>query len=269
MAFSLSFPKDFVQALSNTLTDQEVNSFLKSPDCSPRFVYGALMLPTILKYNIDLNQNVNIVKFMTQATLSGYQLYEYADESIPIINASTDPNAVVQGMLIFNLNSDQRNSIHELEGGLQRLASVQVEICQKSHQDGELSMRKIDAGTFEWDPKWCSWTDSPRFGLRLIPGSMWDVESFLRSELCRHMVESQRRRALTDSNVANELKTSDDPGEQPQSGLALSTESSFAVERSRDSLEEIDFLPSDESDDYFSPVEDLSMLVTVEDELYM
>jgi hypothetical protein len=223
---------DFKQALANTLTDQDVDIFLKKPDCSPRFVYGALMLPNILKYYIDLDQGVKIQKFMTQATLSGYQLHQYAEEGIPIIVESDNSNTAVQGMLVFNLNSEQRNAIHELESGLLRLASVQVEICQKSQHDGRHTMRKIDAGIFEWNPSWCSGTESPNTGLQLMRGSMWDVEPFIRSSLYQNMVKSQRRTALAmDGSYATSGNTSN-------------------------SLVEIYQPPKEDSEEYFTPVED-------------
>lgn len=194
MVFSPSFPRDFKQALANTLTDREVDNFLKQPDNSPRFVYGALMLPTILKYYIDLDQVVRIERCMTQATLYAYQLYQYADGGMPVILPSKDPKATVEGMLVFGLNREQRNDIHEFESGLLRLASVQVQICQKNHHNHRHNLRTIDAGTFEWNPLWSPHTDSG-FGLQLIKSCKWDVESFLQTSLCRHMVESQNRTA--------------------------------------------------------------------------
>lgn len=68
------YPADFGHALSNTLSENEVITFLRKPGCSPRFVYGILMLPTVLKYFIDMDQRVDIEWNMTQATLFGYRL---------------------------------------------------------------------------------------------------------------------------------------------------------------------------------------------------
>ncbi|KAJ5348811.1 hypothetical protein MYU51_007059 [Penicillium brevicompactum] len=194
MAFSPNSPRDFKQALANTLTDQEVDTSLRQPDSSPSFVYGALMLPTILKYHTDIDQKVRIQKSMTKATLHGYQLCQYADQGMPVIVQSDNRDHKVEGILVFGLNREQRNAIHELEGGLQKLASVQVQICQRRLKDNKHSMRMIDAGVFEWNPTGDSNT-SNHFGLELIRGSMWDAEPFLQSPLCRHMVQSQDRRS--------------------------------------------------------------------------
>lgn len=160
------------------------------------------MLPTILKYHLDLHQSVNIEKSMTQATLHGYQLYQYAVGDMPTIVQSDDPKVKVEGMLIFGMDREQRNAIHELEGGLARLASVQVQILQRHHKDNKYSMRAIDAGTFEWKP-FCS-LDSENLELQLIPSSWWDVVPFVQSPLCRHMVQSQDRHRLETSSVAKE-----------------------------------------------------------------
>lgn len=202
MAFGPSFPTDFKQALTNTLTDHDVDYFLNQPDSSPRFVYGVLMLPTILRYHIDLDQNVLIQKSMTLATLHGYQLYQYAEGGMPVIVQSSDLQAKVEGMLVFGMDREQRNAIHELEDGLARLASVQVQICQRHHQNGKHSLRKIDAGTFEWNSSWSSRADG-HFGLELIRRSMWDVEPFLQNSLCRYMVQSQDRQSLEASRSAS------------------------------------------------------------------
>lgn len=248
MASGPSFPQDFKQALANILTDREVDNFLKKPDSSPRFVYGVLMLPTILKYHIDLDQGVKIQKFMTQATLHGYQLHHYAEEGTPVIVESTNPEAKVTGMLVFGLNSEQRNAIHEFESGLLRLASVQVQICQKSHQDGRHSIRTIDAGSFEWDPTWCSVMDSPDFGLQLIECSMWDVEPFLESPLCKHMVQSQNR---TQNRTTVSMEYSDETSGDTSSSLV-----------------EIDHPPKQDSDgEYFTALEEITMHTTEEDSL--
>src|SRR5205809_734817 len=76
----------------------------RKPGCSPRFVYGILMLPTVLKYYLDAKQTSDIDKSMTQASLFGYKLYQFSESSPPVICKSSDPQATVEGILIFDLD---------------------------------------------------------------------------------------------------------------------------------------------------------------------
>ncbi|KAJ5770244.1 uncharacterized protein N7511_002295 [Penicillium nucicola] len=191
MAFDPSYPEDFKRALTNTISDKDMDQFVKHGG-SPRFVYGALMLPTVLKYYIDREQNVKIHKQMTQATLHGYQLYDFADDGVPVIVRSHQPHANVKGMLIFNLSNEERNSIYEFEGGLMQLSSVQVDTIQKSCL-GVYEMRKIDAGAFVWHES--AHLLSPRIGLKVIHASSWDLVPFLEGIFYRDIKASQRRGA--------------------------------------------------------------------------
>ncbi|RJE22388.1 AIG2-like family [Aspergillus sclerotialis] len=190
MDFKQWYPKDFILALSNTLTEKEVTLFLQKPGSSPRFVYGILMLPTVLKYYIDMDQAVEIDKSMTQATLFGYQLYQFADSSPPVIVRSSDPKAVVDGMLIFNLNERQRNSIYELEGGLMDLVSAQVEICEEDCR-GERNLRSVEAGTFAWE--------NSKEGLISTKTTSWGIDGFLNSPFYENIDRAQRRTSLESS----------------------------------------------------------------------
>ncbi|OQD91029.1 hypothetical protein PENANT_c001G06264 [Penicillium antarcticum] len=192
MAFDSSYPEDFKKALKYTISDKDIDQFLKHGG-SPRFVYGVLMLPTVLKYYIDEDQSKNIHKQMTQATLPGYQLYEFADSSAPVIARSNNPKAKVKGMLIFNLSNEERNSIYEFESGLMQLSSVQVDIIQKSYLGNVHEMRKIDAGAFVWDES--VHFLSPMIGLRVTHGASWDVVPYLKGRFYRDIKASQRRGA--------------------------------------------------------------------------
>lgn len=144
------------------------------------------MLPTVLKYYIDADQGYPVEKAMTQATLYGYQLHQFAEESTPVITPSSDPADVVDGMLIFNLDHHQRNAIYEFEGGLMCLSSVQVSICQREH--GHLySMRSVEAGTFVWS--------GSKEGLIPLKSVAWSVDSFLESPFYKYISDSQYRTA--------------------------------------------------------------------------
>jgi hypothetical protein len=193
MAFDPSYPEDFKKALSNTISDKEIDQFLKRGG-SPRFVYGVLMLPTVLKYYIDGDQGVKIHKQMTQATLPGYQLYEFADSSAPVIARSNNPQANVKGMLVFNLSDEERNSIYEFESGLMRLSSVEVDIIQKSYLGNVHDMRRIDAGAFVWDES--VHLMSPMIGLKVTRGTKWDLVPYLQGRFYRDIKASQCRGVL-------------------------------------------------------------------------
>lgn len=181
------YPKDFTQALSNTLSEEEVSQHLRKPGSAPRFVYGVLMLPTVLRYYIGANAADSIELSMAPATLSGYQLYEYAESSAPVIARSPDPQAAVEGILVFGLTDRQRNAIYELEGGLAGLVNVEVEICQRDRW-GVHQVCPVEAGAFAWQ--------GSRDGLVCMRGAAWSVDGFLGSPLYENMAQSQRRAAM-------------------------------------------------------------------------
>ncbi|KAJ5760607.1 hypothetical protein N7520_007763 [Penicillium odoratum] len=181
------YPTDFKQALSNTIPEEDMAIYLQRPGSSPRFVYGVLMLPTVLKYYINLEQCYEIHTAMTQATLPGYQLHQFAESSSPVIAPSPDPKAMVEGMLIFNLDEHQRNALYEFEAGLMCLTSVQVDICQKD--TGQMHyLRTVDAGAF-------TWTNST-LGLARIRDSSWGISEFLNSPFYQYMSQSQDRTSV-------------------------------------------------------------------------
>ncbi|KAJ9291319.1 hypothetical protein DTO021C3_1119 [Paecilomyces variotii] len=177
------YPADYRRALGNILTVSEVDHFLSKADCSPRFVYGPLMIPIVLKYHIHMGQQVDISKNMTQATLHGYRLCTFADSSPPVIIRSTDPRSVVQGMLIFNLDNEQRNLIYHFEAGLTDLCSVEVDIWQWD-DDYTRSVRTVDGvGTFLWN--------SSTEDVTPLEKTSWSVDAFLDSAFYDHIWRSQ------------------------------------------------------------------------------
>lgn len=228
MNFKPWSPKDFLLALSNTLTEEDVTLLLKRPGSSPRFVYGVLMLPTILKYYIDMDQAADIDKSMTQATLFGYQLYQFAESSPPFIARSSDPEAAVDGMLIFNLSERQRHSIYELEGGLMNLVSAQVEICEKDHR-GVRYLRSIEAGAFAWE--------NSNEGLICTKTTAWKMDSFLESSLYKNVDLAQRRASLELSEFA---RGSSEPLRMPSpAGRSRRSSTNSTIQRYRASLARI------------------------------
>lgn len=177
------YPPDYRHALGNMLSSNEVDYFLSKADCCPRFVYGPLMLPTVLKYYIHMDQDIDISRNMTQATLYGYRLCKFAESSPPAIVPSADPRSMVKGMLIFDLDKDQRNSIYDFEAGLTDLCSVEVDIWQRDDEYTR-SVRTVEGvGTFLWK----SSTD----GLTPLEETSWSIDTFLDSTFYDHIRRSQ------------------------------------------------------------------------------
>lgn len=186
MEYKQWYPSDYTQALNNILTEDQTTTFLTQPDASPRFVYDTLMLPTVLKYFTDIPQATPISRNMTQATLFGYQLYRFSNPGTPVIAPSPNPQAAVEGLLIFGLNEQQRNAIYELEAGLMKLVSVQVDIQQRAMDERELcSVRAVEAGAFCWAD------ERAMEGLVPIKGAAWELDDFLTGSFYEHIARSQ------------------------------------------------------------------------------
>lgn len=180
------FPKDLELALHNKPSEEEVTQLLKQTSSPPRFVYGVLMLPTVLKYIIDMDHQTRMDKFMIHGTLAGYQLQQFADSSPPVITRSSNPAALVEGFLVFNLNESQRSALFDFESGLMRLDTVQVTIQEKINEQLN-SLRIIEASAFVWL--------EPQGQLTPIRSTWWNIGDFVKSSFYRNMLDSQYRRA--------------------------------------------------------------------------
>ncbi|KAJ5371253.1 uncharacterized protein N7496_007345 [Penicillium cataractarum] len=175
-------PQDYDSARANIFTDSKVDTLIRQHGSSPRFVYGPLVLPTVLKYYTDSPKSYPMEKYMTKATLHGYELYQIAEKSVPVIARSANPDAIVKGMVVFNLGDSERNDISELEICLKHLEAVQVEIeCMA----GKKPKRFVDAGTFVWSGS----VD----GLIRMYSASWDPTSFVNSSFYRNIRLSVNR----------------------------------------------------------------------------
>ncbi|OGM39433.1 hypothetical protein ABOM_011957 [Aspergillus bombycis] len=190
------YPADFNQALLNTFTEEALTELLKRPNCAPRFVYGVLMLPTVLKYFIGENPTTDITKRMTRACVSGYMLHQISPKSPPVVVQTSNPSDTVQGMLVLGLDVDQRNLIYDLEGGLMNLVDVRAQIRLK---DSSLpchdicSNRIIDAGMFAWY--------GSKEGLIPVKSTAWPLDGFLKEKFYENIVNSQHRNMLDGSGL--------------------------------------------------------------------
>ncbi|KAL2808239.1 hypothetical protein BJX63DRAFT_40133 [Aspergillus granulosus] len=181
------YPLDFKEALKMP-SEAEIARLLSKSNQPPRFVYGALMLPTVLKYFLSLPQHTKVD--MVPATLRGFELYRFTQGGLPTIVRSESEISEVEGMLVFGLSDEQRNSIFEVEsgGGLTKFTDVQVQIYQKGvigcYQVKDT--RTIDAGTFIWS------APSP-YTLTPVETSCWDLDEFLASQFYENIVQIQNR----------------------------------------------------------------------------
>ncbi|KAL4748537.1 hypothetical protein BDW72DRAFT_205509 [Aspergillus terricola var. indicus] len=148
----------------------------------PVFVYGHLMLPTALKYIVDIPQTTTVD--MVYATLPGYKLHHFAENGkpgLPTIKPSSSPSDVVEGMLIFGLTRGQRSDVQEVEcvrTGHSMFIDTQVQVK---------SQKPIDAGTFVW-----SWTFEDTEP-QPMETSFWPIDDFLTGQLYANMVKEQNK----------------------------------------------------------------------------
>ncbi|KAL3473961.1 hypothetical protein BJX99DRAFT_260806 [Aspergillus californicus] len=186
MRWEEGYPLDFKAVLERFPSPEELNNVVAQNSCTPRFVYGALMLPTVLKYFLDLPQSSKVD--MVYARLPGYGLYNFSGNSLPAIVPSLDENSIVEGMLIFGLDTKQQNKIFEFESGdgeQLRLTDVRVQVYQKQVM-GRYEMKceqTLDAGTYVWN--------SHTKGLERLKSTYWPLGNFLQDQLYRNLVQNQ------------------------------------------------------------------------------
>jgi hypothetical protein len=179
-----SYPSDYRRALENAFTTEGVDNSLNRPGgLPPFFVFGVLMLPTVLKYVIDTGNDFDVVSKMVQATALDHRLYQMEDADLPAIQPTSELGQSVDGFLVFGLDPKQRGKVYEFESGLTKLDTVQVEICQK---DGGL--RTLDAGAFVWAGE--------ETGLKSSTSRSWKVDGFLKTDFYAYMVKSVARKGL-------------------------------------------------------------------------
>ncbi|KAI9375608.1 hypothetical protein BJX61DRAFT_102287 [Aspergillus egyptiacus] len=190
MKWKPGYPLDLKAVLERSVSSEEIESLVKQSSSVPRFVYGALKLPTVLKYFLDLPQSAKVN--MICAQLPGYELYHFSKKDcLPTIRPSEDPNALVEGMLIFGLDEEQRNQIYEVEDsgcGQSKLVHVQVEVIVEEvlanlPRISSMSRLKLDAGTLVWN--------STMQGLEPMGSNCWLPDNFLECQLYKNIERLQ------------------------------------------------------------------------------
>ena len=176
-----SYPSDYRRALDNAFTTEEVDKLLKRTGAgTPTFVFGPLMLPSVLTYIIDAAGELDVTKTMVQATLLDHRLSHVKGKDLPVIIPASKIGQSVDGFLLFGLRPEQRGMVHQFEYGLTEMQNVRVEIC---HRDGGL--RTLDAGAFVWKDN--------EEGLVAAPSRSWKIDGFLKTGFYTTMVKSNVR----------------------------------------------------------------------------
>lgn len=189
-----SYPEDFQTAIKRSpLKEGELEELCAKSTYPPVFVYGHLMLPTALKYIVDIPQAATVD--MVYATLPGYKLYHFAENGkpgLPTIKPSSSSSDMVEGMLVFGLTRQQRSDVQEVEcvrtgHSIFIDTQVQVSLIDKIHGYEVKSQKSVDAGTFVW-----SWT-SENTELQPMETSFWPIDDFLSGQLYANMVREQNK----------------------------------------------------------------------------
>ena len=204
-----SYPDDFREALTNKLTDVELEAMPKPP----LFVYNYLILPSVLDYilkpvndeepsNLANSMTPSSSLILTQATLIDHKLYgfggmeqnsEMKEHALPVAAAENFTGAFIDGMLIFGLNPLQRGLVNEFEmdQGMQ-LQNVRVELCL---DDGEL--RTMDAAAFVWTGEMSNMDpyDKPA----------WSVDAFLEGKIYQSIMRRMGNAAANSLESSIEL----------------------------------------------------------------
>ncbi|KAI9718358.1 MAG: hypothetical protein M1812_004079 [Candelaria pacifica] len=167
MSKPVVLPQAYIAALANRFTSDQVDAFISSSG-KPNFVYGSLMFPSVIA-NVTGSREIDRASKMARAVLRGYQRYGVKNAHFPAVMASEDPKHSVEGIMVFDLDKEQRASLDRFESGLYTEESVQIEITLR---DGETRM--IDGIVYIWG--------GGRDELHEVEESLWTVDDFIKSD---------------------------------------------------------------------------------------
>ena len=125
--------QSFILAVENRLTEQKFqqvqsrtrNSFAEA---APIFDIGSFMFPTLLR---ALGLSSTLQGFgdrMTPAILRGYRRHPVIDASWPALLPSDDPSHEIVGMVLFDIDDEERAIMNRFQGGLYDFNRARVEI---------------------------------------------------------------------------------------------------------------------------------------------
>lgn len=117
------------QATITRFTPEQVKSYsgVTSLDALSYFFAGSFIFPAALQ---AVTKGLTLKKLasdmMCPATLRGYELRCVSWSEFPAIIPSSDPNALIYGMMVIDMPQSQRAKIHRFEGGMFDLTPTSV-----------------------------------------------------------------------------------------------------------------------------------------------
>ncbi|KAL9101427.1 MAG: hypothetical protein Q9187_009248, partial [Circinaria calcarea] len=131
---TISLPPSYTLALSNHVTAKTLSTSSASSPTSPQpplFVYGSLMLPSLLARIINAPVPASRLALqMTPAILRGHARCAVREADYPavVVMDAGGSGGGVSGFLVLGLTRSQRENIHHFESGLYDLTRVTVEV---------------------------------------------------------------------------------------------------------------------------------------------
>ncbi|KAL4944403.1 hypothetical protein BDV06DRAFT_92810 [Aspergillus oleicola] len=193
------YPDDFKAALRRTpIKNGEIETLCASSSARPIFVYGQLMLPTILKYFAGVPETgpADQKLDMIPAKLPEHKLHHFTkhgEPGLPVMTTSEYRSDKVQGMLVFGLRKEQHRDLLQLECGCsdQNMPvnlKVQVPFGGKAHGYDVHFWKSVEATALVW-----------RTGTREMSGlspmetTYWPIDDFIAGQLYANIVEQVER----------------------------------------------------------------------------
>ncbi|KAK4213180.1 hypothetical protein QBC37DRAFT_423488 [Rhypophila decipiens] len=135
-----TLPSGLVDALRNRLSEAYLTSTLKAAQSSPKpnetlpiFVFGAFVFPAVVWSVIRDLQLWKVACCMTPARIKGYKKCAVRHGTFPAAFPSAEPDAEIQGMVIFGMDSRTRrkrlerfqNAMYDLHRGMAEIVSAE------------------------------------------------------------------------------------------------------------------------------------------------
>ncbi|PGH23782.1 hypothetical protein AJ80_02212 [Polytolypa hystricis UAMH7299] len=188
-----TYPGDYLQALDNLLSAAQLEQLTKR--YPPIFLFGYLMLPAVLKSTSEAFKDLDIAKSMTQGTLIAHELYFLEGSDIPVVIPSSSDDVGVDGLLVFDLDAEQRGWLYQFESN----PSIELRHVRTQTRLADGSLRSLDAGAFIFK-------EDKRQALTKSTSRSWNIDSFLSSQLYRTMT-----RGYEASHSDSGLRSSEEP----------------------------------------------------------
>ncbi|KAE9989180.1 hypothetical protein Vi05172_g6321 [Venturia inaequalis] len=157
-------PKSFLKATATRFSSEQLKPYfgVTSLESRPYFFAGSFIFPATLNAATGgvLALEKLASEMMCPATLRGYELRCVSWSEFPAIIPSSDPDALVQGMMVINVPQSQRAKIHRFEGGMFDLkpASVNIELVDGIDMKQDVAVYVWNGGHDKLCPKSKKWS---------------------------------------------------------------------------------------------------------------